>query len=127
MRRYVFVGLIAAATLGAACAVSFANEPVTYENGPLAPVDAQMGRTLAELNRRLVDSDAREQLKQSQTAWIAYRDAECGWETFGSRGGTIRASLQADCMARLTTLRIKDLQDQLNCPADTVGCNALNP
>jgi uncharacterized protein YecT (DUF1311 family) len=46
-------------------------------------------------------------LKATQKAWLAYRDAECG--RWGNAGGTVEVMDESLCLASLTEARIKDL------------------
>lgn len=57
------------------------------------------------------DSGYVKALMASQKAWIAFRDAECAWQGFESRGGTLEPMLVNDCLATLTRERIKQLTD----------------
>jgi uncharacterized protein YecT (DUF1311 family) len=53
-------------------------------------------------------------LTRSQRAWVAFRDAECGWQGLGMRGSA-RAQLEGECLARLTrerTAYLKGLGEQ---------------
>jgi uncharacterized protein YecT (DUF1311 family) len=52
-------------------------------------------------------------LTRSQRAWIAFRNAQCGWEGLDMRGSA-RAQLEGQCLARLTlerTAYLKSLSD----------------
>ena len=46
-------------------------------------------------------------LKATQKAWLAYRDAECG--RWANSGGTVEVMQGTLCLAHLTQARIKDL------------------
>jgi len=49
-------------------------------------VDAELNSAYAALMAKLPDAEGKEKLKQSQRAWIAFRDAEA---VFAAGGGTI--------------------------------------
>jgi uncharacterized protein YecT (DUF1311 family) len=50
-----------------------------------------------------------ETLRTAQRAWIGYRDANCDFEGFEARGGSMEPMLASLCLARLTRLRTKEL------------------
>ena len=49
-------------------------------------------------------------LLASQRAWLSFRDAECAWQAMEMHGGSGEPMLLYGCKARLTQLRIKQLQ-----------------
>jgi uncharacterized protein YecT (DUF1311 family) len=60
-------------------------------------VDAELNSAYAALMAKLPDAEGKEKLKQSQRAWIAFRDAEAA---FAAGGGTILPMtplLSGDC------------------------------
>ena len=46
-----------------------------------------------------------EALRKAQRAWIAYRDANCAYEGYAARGGSMEPMLVNLCLARLTKER----------------------
>ncbi len=46
-----------------------------------------------------------EALRKAQRAWIAYRDANCAYEGYAARGGSMEPMLVNLCLARLTEER----------------------
>ena len=52
-----------------------------------------------------------ETLREAQRAWIGFRDANCTFEGFQARGGTMEPMLIGDCLARMTEARIMELTD----------------
>jgi uncharacterized protein YecT (DUF1311 family) len=46
----------------------------------------------------------------SQEKWLAYRNAQCEFDSFMFRGGTIRSSLCGAQATQLTKLRIDELK-----------------
>lgn len=61
-------------------------------------------------------------LKAAQRAWMAFRDAECSFQTAASEGGTIQAMEYSMCLTTLTKTRTKQLQDSLACYKDAGKC-----
>ncbi len=55
-----------------------------------------------------------EALRESQRAWVEYRDTACRSETLLSEGGTIQPLLISSCMTRLTLRRSEDLETMYN-------------
>lgn len=51
-----------------------------------------------------------EALRDAQHKWIAFRDAECSYESYAAFGGTLAPMLGSDCKTRLTTARIEELK-----------------
>lgn len=74
----------------------------------LERADAELNRyyraAVARLNQEGQPS-ALAQLRRSEAAWIAHRDAECGavWEYW--KEGTVRGSMATQCRTRLTRAR----------------------
>ncbi len=66
---------------------------------------------------RWVDSDlaaedqgAQEALREGQRAWVTFRDNACLAEAYVFFGGSIRPMVELNCKARLTWVRVADLQ-----------------
>ena len=54
-------------------------------------------------------------LREAQRAWVAFRDAQCTYESNGeARGGSMEPMVHSQCLARMTRERIA----QLTGPAD---------
>jgi uncharacterized protein YecT (DUF1311 family) len=73
-------------------------------------VDAELNSAYAALIAKLPDAESKEKLKQSQRAWLAFRDAEAEFE---GRGGTMAPTLRYATMTELTEERIKQLKTRL--------------
>jgi len=56
-----------------------------------------------------MDAHALELLRKAQRAWIAFRDAECSYETAGDEGGSILPMDYSICLTRLTKQRTQEL------------------
>jgi uncharacterized protein YecT (DUF1311 family) len=62
-------------------------------------------------------------LKDAERKWIAYRDAECAFETAQSEGGSINPMEYSLCLREKTNARIKELKAQRDCPEGDLTCN----
>ena len=51
-----------------------------------------------------------------------FRDRECAFIGAPSAGGSIHGMIVAQCQARLTRVRVKDLEAQLNCQEGDLSC-----
>lgn len=80
---------------------------VGFENSD-AELDALYRKLLAQPDMRS-DGEATAILKQSQDAWLKFRDSQCEWETVDLRGGTLRPMQISGCAHGLTQARIKQL------------------
>jgi uncharacterized protein YecT (DUF1311 family) len=61
-------------------------------------------------------------LQTAQRAWIAYRDAQCTFNTMGSIGGSIHSLAYSTCVDTLTQAQTKVLDQQLNCDDGDMSC-----
>jgi len=82
-------------------------------------LNAQYRQISAQLNEKTATM---RQLIVAQRAWISFRDAECAFATAAVEGGSIRQTLQADCLERLTRKRIADFEVYLNCTEGDLSC-----
>jgi len=73
--------------------------------------DKQLNEVYTEMHAAM-DETARKLLRDSQRAWIAFRDAECKRARDVARGGTMAPILQLTCLADLTEQRIGDLKGE---------------
>ena len=53
-------------------------------------------------------------LLDSQRAWLAYRDAQCVLDGFGSRGGSMEPMLVSGCKATMTNERVKEFRAMID-------------
>jgi len=72
--------------------------------------DAQLNSTYAALMAKLPDAESQGKLKESQRAWIAFRDAEAAFAADEFRGGSMAPTLRYATMTELTQQRIKQLK-----------------
>ena len=56
---------------------------------------------------------AKKKLKQSQRAWLAFRDAEAVFVADQARGGSMASTIRYETMKELTQHRIKQLNTRL--------------
>lgn len=53
-----------------------------------------------------------EALKQSQRAWLVFRDSNCHWKATSFYGGTQQAVIRVSCLALATQARVDELRAQ---------------
>jgi uncharacterized protein YecT (DUF1311 family) len=74
--------------------------------------DAELNKVYGRLATRL-EADGKSLLKDSELAWIKYRDANCAFESSFYKGGTMRPMIESFCLARVTKARTAELNQQL--------------
>ena len=84
--------------------------------------DAALSQVYVQLKAKLADPKQQELLVAAERAWVAYRDAECGFETSGSTGGSIHPMVQAMCLNEKTLVHSAELSRQLNCKEGDTSC-----
>ncbi len=75
--------------------------------------DAELNKTYEALLIKLPDAESKEMLKQSQRAWLAFRDAEAAFAADEARGGSMAPTIRYETMTELTQQRIKQLKTRL--------------
>ncbi len=95
-------------------------------------LNAQAGADLRKSDERLntvyralrakISDAGKAKLQAAQQSWLRFRDQECAFETMGTVGGSIHSMVVANCLARLTDQRVKDLEAQLNCQEGDLSC-----
>jgi uncharacterized protein YecT (DUF1311 family) len=73
--------------------------------------DAELNRVYGQL-AGVLDAEDKAALKESELAWIKYRDAACVFESSQYKGGTMRGMIESFCLARVTKARTAELKDQ---------------
>lgn len=58
-----------------------------------------------------MDAAMKAKLKAAQRAWVAFRDAECDYESMSEEGGSMQPMVYSGCRARLTKDRTQDLTE----------------
>lgn len=76
---------------------------------------------------RLIESLGRNEpaitlLRQSERAWVTYRDKYCAFEASGTEGGSIQSSVTATCLISITRARANELDFQVKCQEGDVAC-----
>jgi len=62
-------------------------------------------------------------LKDAERKWLAWRDAECAFDTNLSMGGTMHPMVETMCQTEKTKARVKELEAQLKCTDGDTSCN----
>ncbi|MFJ2992438.1 lysozyme inhibitor LprI family protein [Pandoraea sp. NPDC087047] len=83
--------------------------------------DKKLNTTFQTLNKKL-SPQGKAALQKSQRAWIAWRDAQCTFETMGSDGGSIHSLVITSCMDELTKEQTKRLDKMNNCEEGDLSC-----
>jgi uncharacterized protein YecT (DUF1311 family) len=73
--------------------------------------DDELNRVYRQLMSKLDDEGHKGALRSAQQAWIKYRDANCDFESYLNRGGTIEPVVRYNCMSSMTESRTKDLRE----------------
>jgi uncharacterized protein YecT (DUF1311 family) len=117
----LFAALCAAAAVGARAQKERQIQPCEG-NGSQAEASAcaykEYKAADAELNKvygrlaGVLDAEDKASLKESELAWIKYRDATCAFESSQYKGGTMRPMIESFCLARVTRARAAELKDQ---------------
>lgn len=86
----------------------------------LKEADDRLNQLYRQMRDRMKgDENARSQLLDAQRKWLAFRDAECSFQTTRSAGGSIHAMTVNACLATLTQARSEALQTHLDCVQQT--------
>ncbi|WP_281062274.1 lysozyme inhibitor LprI family protein, partial [Mesorhizobium sp. M7A.F.Ca.ET.027.03.2.1] len=85
--------------------------------------DQALNQTFKQIQKRLADdSDGKARLVKAQRAWIAFRNAECTFQSSGDDGGSAAPMVAAACQAELTKARTRQLRAYLNCQEGDLSC-----
>lgn len=86
-------------------------------------VDGELNKLYKQIEARLKDdADTTKLLVTAQRAWVAYRDAECGFSSSMVAQGTVYPFIHSSCLEGLTQNRIKDLKGYLSCEEGDMSC-----
>lgn len=85
----------------------------TQARAEFEQTDAELNKTYEALLTKLQDAGSKEKLKQSQRAWLAFRDAEAAFVADQARGGSMASTIRYETMKELTQHRIKQLNTRL--------------
>ena len=83
--------------------------------------DQRLNKAYRYLIRRL-DAEPLAILRTSQRTWIGFRDAECEFQAYWTKGGTASPQVGTQCMAALTETRVRQLEANVNCEAGGMMC-----
>jgi uncharacterized protein YecT (DUF1311 family) len=75
--------------------------------------DAELNKTYEALLAKLPDAESKQKLKESQRAWLAFRDAEAAFAADQARGGSMAPTIRYETITELTQQRIKQLNTRL--------------
>jgi uncharacterized protein YecT (DUF1311 family) len=73
--------------------------------------DAELNKVYGRL-AGVLDAEDKASLKESELAWIKYRDTTCVFESSQYKGGTMRGMIESFCLARVTKARASELREQ---------------
>lgn len=73
--------------------------------------DAELNDAYKQLMSTITDEGHRAALRTAQQAWIKYRDANCEFEAYLNRGGTIYPVVYTSCLSAMTTARTRELRE----------------
>jgi uncharacterized protein YecT (DUF1311 family) len=76
--------------------------------------DAALNAVYKQLMAKIDNEGERAALKGAQLAWIKYRDANCEFESYINKGGTMYSMVYDGCLTVLTQERTKQLRGLLN-------------
>lgn len=96
-----------------------AYEDFLAANGAQAAMLKGLGQGLAAPDRQ--------RLRAAQKTWIAWRTAQCEFESGGSRGGSAHELARWSCTAKLTRERTVALGKLANCPEGDIACPSRKP
>lgn len=90
----------------------------------LQAADAALNKLYRRVMAEADDAAAKEQLKDAERAWIAYRDKRCAYEA-GPReeGGSIWPMEMSNCLEQKTAARIRELTKLRGCTAGASACH----
>jgi uncharacterized protein YecT (DUF1311 family) len=121
MIRPLVVLLAAVAAMPAAGLAQSQTELNQLAGTALQEAGRQLNAAYTKLRTRL-GPESRARLQAAEEAWIRFRDGECAFIGGSTTGGSIHGMIVAQCQARLTLVRVKDLEAQLNCQEGDLSC-----
>ncbi|WP_408608265.1 lysozyme inhibitor LprI family protein [Caballeronia insecticola] len=69
-----------------------------------------------------ISKDGAEKLRTAQRAWITWRNAQCEFDTMGTRDGSINTTVYLMCVEDLIRAQTKHLDAQLHCKEGDLSC-----
>jgi uncharacterized protein YecT (DUF1311 family) len=128
IRSLILAVAVLAATPAANAASDCTNEASQADMNACAAAlyaqsDAALNKTYKMIVARLKnDAPTAKMLLKAQKAWLAFRDAECSFQTSAAEGGSIQPMLQAYCLDDLTVKRTVALKSYLVCEEGDLSC-----
>ena len=110
--RFV-VAISAMVGLTMSASAAFADCPGADQQEMNHCVAAEYQKADSELTKIYSKLDKTPELRAAERAWIAYRDAECAFESASNRGGSLEPMIQMGCMTTMTKQRIAILKAAL--------------
>ena len=80
--------------------------------------DDELNKIYQQLMSKLDDEGHKSALKSAQLAWLKYRDANCDFESYLNRGGSIYSVIVTECKTSMTASRTREMKQQLKQLAD---------
>lgn len=85
--------------------------------------DAELNKLFHAVRHRLGDDAAkRHLLRGAETAWTAFRDAECSFAASSATGGSAYTMVYDQCLNHLTRKRIEEFRKYLDCSEGGENC-----
>ncbi|WP_279483126.1 lysozyme inhibitor LprI family protein [Aureimonas sp. SK2] len=129
MRLALAAIALAAVTLPATAEEIDCTDPQTQTDmtlcaqADLDTADERLNALYATMRERLKGDDAKlTLLRDAQRAWVAYRDAECAFQSSAVEGGSAQPMVEAQCATEKTTRRNADFEATLACEEGDVAC-----
>ncbi|MFJ5329100.1 lysozyme inhibitor LprI family protein [Pectobacterium versatile] len=85
-------------------------------------VDGELNRLYQNVVKRVVIEEHKALLKSAQRKWIAYRDADCEFQTFPTTGGSVHGMVYSQCLTEKTAERVKEFKTMLRCEEGDLSC-----
>ena len=86
--------------------------------------DTALNAAYKALLKQHPDASSVASLKESEHAWMAYRDRECAREVGPQAdGGSIWPMETSNCLEDKTAARLRELKHSLDCPEGPLACS----
>jgi len=86
-------------------------------------VNKELNKVYADYRKRLSNTQ-KLILKDTQLAWIKYRDLACEFESSGAEGGSVRPMVRNYCLAGKARVRLNELEQLASCEEQSEECPA---
>lgn len=122
------LGVVAAAPLSSVYAADCANaqDQATMNEcagNAFKTSDDELNKLYKQIRSRLKDDpDTTKLLVAAQRAWVAYRDAECNFQSSKVLGGSVYPMIAAMCLTGETQHRVAAFKSYLQCTDDDMSC-----